>query len=57
MYDAAAITALYAEGAFWPQHPFHDPEPEYLAHVFPEEESAQCQFGTPVVDGDRAAVP
>jgi hypothetical protein len=25
--------------------------------VFAEEESAQCQFGTPIVDGDQAAVP
>jgi hypothetical protein len=54
--DAAAITALYAEGAFWQQHPFHDPEPGYLTRVFAEEESAQCQFGTPIVDGDQAAV-
>jgi hypothetical protein len=56
-HDAAAITALYAEGAFWQQHPFHDPEPDYLARVFAEEESARCQFGTPIIDGDQAAVP
>ena len=56
-HDAAAIAALYAEGAFWQQHPFRDPDPGYLARVFAEEESAQCQFGPPVVDGDRAAVP
>jgi hypothetical protein len=56
-HDAAAITALYAEGAFWQQHPFHEPEPDYLARVFAEEESAQCRFGTPIVDGDQAAVP
>jgi hypothetical protein len=56
-HDAAAIAALYAESAFWQQHPFRDPEPDYLARVFAEEESAQCQFGTPIVDGDRAAVP
>jgi len=47
---------LFAEGAFWQQHPFRDPEPDYLARVFGEEESAECQFGTPIVDGDRAAV-
>jgi hypothetical protein len=54
--DAAAIGALYAEGAFWQQHPFRDPEPNYLSRVFGEEESAQCWFGTPIVDGDQAAV-
>ena len=51
-----AITALYADGAFWQQHPFREPEPGYLARVFEEEESAQCEFGAPLVDGDRAAV-
>ncbi len=56
-HDAAAITALYAEGAFWQQHPFRDPEPGYLAGVFAEEESAQCQFDAPIVDVDQAAVP
>jgi hypothetical protein len=25
--------------------------------VFDEEESAECEFGTPIVDGDRASVP
>lgn len=56
-HDAGAIAALYTEGAFWQQHPFREPEPGYLARVFAEEESAHCQFGTPIVDGDRAAVP
>jgi hypothetical protein len=56
-HDAAAIGALYAEGASWRQHPFREPEAGYLARVFAEEESATCKFGTPIVDGDRAAVP
>jgi SnoaL-like domain len=56
-HDADAIRALYADGAFWQQHPFREPEPGYLARVFDEEESAQCEFGTPIVDGDCAAVP
>ena len=55
-HDAAAIEALYAAGALWQQHPFRDPEPAYLGRVFDEEESARCQFGEPLVDGDQAAV-
>jgi hypothetical protein len=56
-HDMAGISALYADGAFWQQHPFRDPEQGYLARVFAEEESAVCRFGVPIVDGDRAAVP
>ena len=56
-HDADAIAALYAEGASWQQHPFREPEPGYVARVFDEEESASCKFGTPIVDGNRAAVP
>ena len=55
-HDRAAIEALYAEGAYWQQHPFRDPDPGYLARVFGEEESAECEFGAPIVEGDRAAV-
>jgi hypothetical protein len=54
--DADAIKALYGDGAYWRQHPFRDPEPGYLSRVFDEEESADCEFDTPIVDGDRAAV-
>lgn len=56
-HDADAIAALYAETSFWQQHPFHEPEQDYLARVFAEEESAECQFGRPIVNGDQAAVP
>ena len=55
-HDSDAIAALYAEGALWQQHPFREPDPGYLTRVFAAEESARCQFGTPIVDGDRAAV-
>jgi SnoaL-like domain len=55
-HDHAAIVALYADGAFWQQNPFRAPEPGYLARVFDEEESAESEFGTPIVDGDTAAV-
>jgi hypothetical protein len=55
-HDQAAIGSLYTEGALWQQHPFREPEPGFLARVFSEEKSAQCQFGTPIVDGEQAAV-
>ena len=55
-HDTEAVGALYAKDAHWQQHPFREPEPGYLARVFDEEESASCEFGTPIVDGDRAAV-
>ncbi len=55
-HDAAAIAALYADGAFWQQHPFREPEAGYLARVFGEEESAECHFTVPIVDDDHAAV-
>jgi hypothetical protein len=56
-HDVAGISALYAEGAFWQQDPFRNPEPGHLARVFAEEESAECRLGVPIVDGDQAAVP
>ena len=42
-HDEHAISALYADGSYWQQH--------YLSRVFEEEESAECEFGTPIVDG------
>ena len=56
-HDADVIGALYADGASWQQHPFREPEPGYLVHVFEDEKSSRCEFGTPIIDGDRAAVP
>jgi hypothetical protein len=56
-HDSDAVGALYGVGVFWQQHPFREPEPGYVARVFEEEESARCEFGMPIVDGDRAAVP
>ena len=55
-HDLDAIAALYADDGLWQQNPFRDPEPGYLARVFDEEESADCEFGNPIVDGDRVAV-
>jgi hypothetical protein len=56
-HDSGAIAGLYARGVSWQQHPFRESEPRYVERVFAEEESAECQFGAPIVDGDRAAVP
>jgi hypothetical protein len=52
------IVALYAEGAYFQSHPFRDPQapPDYIVPTLAEEESAECEFGEPIVDGDRAAV-
>jgi hypothetical protein len=57
-HDADAIAQLYADGAFFQSHPFREPEVAraYLERVLAEEEAAECEFGEPVVDGDRAAV-
>ena len=48
-HDAAAITALYAEDAFWQQHPFREPEPDYLARVFAE--GTRSAFSAIAVEG------
>jgi hypothetical protein len=57
-HDSAAILALYAEGAYFQSHPFRDPQAprDYIEPTLDKEESAECEFGEPVVDGDRAAV-
>lgn len=57
-HDAAAILALYADGADWSQAPFRPVEAprDYLDRVFAEEASAQASFEEPLVDGDRAAI-
>jgi nuclear transport factor 2 (NTF2) superfamily protein len=57
-HDPTEIVALYADGAHFRSHPFREPEVarDYIERVLGEEESADCEFGEPVVDGDRAAV-
>jgi SnoaL-like protein len=57
--DPAPIVALYAGGAQFRSHPFRDAEPprDYIERTLGEEESAECEFGEPIVDGERAAVP
>lgn len=57
-HDAAAIVALYSDGARFRSHPFRPPEPpgDYVGRVFADERSTEPWFGEPLVDGDRAAV-
>jgi hypothetical protein len=56
--EARDILALYADRAYFQSHPFHDAvaPADYIVPTIAEEESAVCEFGEPIVDGDRAAV-
>ena len=56
--DVELVGALYAEECLFYSHPFRKPETprDYVAWAFAEQASAECRFGEPVVEGDRAAV-
>lgn len=56
--DTTEILTLYAAGASLQPHPFREPvaPADYIDPTFGEELSAECRFGEPVVDGDRATV-
>lgn len=56
--DAEEILTLYAENAYFQSHPFRKPQAprDYILWALAEEESAECEFKEPVVDGDRATV-
>ena len=56
--QADRIVALYAENAFFRSHPFRAAQApsDYIEPTLAEEVSAECTFGEPIVDGDRAAV-
>ena len=56
--DVEAIAALYAAEAVFYSHPFRErqgPE-EYVRWAFRDQAGAECRFGRPLVQGDRAAV-
>jgi len=57
-HESAEILALYGPGASLQSHPFRDvvAPADYIVPTLAAEESAECRFGEPVVDGDRAAV-
>jgi ketosteroid isomerase-like protein len=56
--DVDALAALYADDALFYSAPFRDPQAprDYVAWAFGDQAEAECRFGEPVVDGDRAAV-
>jgi hypothetical protein len=56
--DVEAIDRLYGDGAVFYSAPFRDATTprEYVEWAFGEQAGAECRFGEPVVDGDRAAV-
>lgn len=56
--DVDAITALYATHAVFVSHPFREQQPpgEYVSWAFGEQSAAECRFGVPIVDGERAAI-
>ena len=56
--DVGAVADLYAPDAVFYSHPFRDRQApaEYVAWAFEDQATAECRFGEPLVDGDRAAV-
>ena len=56
--DVEVIAALYASDAVFYSHPFRARQSprEYVEAVFADQAEAECRFGAPLVDGDRAAV-
>jgi hypothetical protein len=57
-HEPEETLALYAESAYFQSHPFRDPQAprDYIEPTLAAEESAECEFREPIVDGDRAAV-
>ena len=49
---------MYADDAVFWSHPFREQQPlrEYVRWAFADQASAECRFGEPLVDDDRAAV-
>jgi hypothetical protein len=56
--DVDAIDGLYAGDAVFFSHPFRERQAPraYVEWAFGEQAEAECRFGEPVVDDDRAAV-
>ena len=56
--DADAVAALYADDAAFRSEPFRDLQTPraYAEWAFSEQDEAECWFGEPIVEGDRAVV-
>jgi SnoaL-like domain len=56
--DAEASASLFAEDCSMRSHPFREPEDarEYTRREFGRERAREVWFGTPVIQGTRAAV-
>ena len=56
--DVEAIAALYAAEALFYSHPFRARQAprDYVSWAFGDQAHAECRFGEPLVDGERAAV-
>jgi hypothetical protein len=56
--DAELVASLYADGAAFRSQPFRELQTPrvYAEWAFSEQDTAQCRFGEPVVEGDRATV-
>ena len=57
-HDADSILGLYAPSATQRSHPFRETvaPADYIVPTLEAEESAECRFEDPIVDGDRAVV-
>jgi len=56
--DVDAVARLYTDDTVFYSHPFRDRQSprDYVAWAFADQAEAECRFGEPIVEGDRAAV-
>jgi ketosteroid isomerase-like protein len=56
--DVDGVAGLYADDVVFYSHPFRDRQlpRDYVVWAFADQAEAECRFGEPVVEGDRAAV-
>jgi SnoaL-like protein len=56
--DADAVAALYAEDAVFRSQPFRELQSPraYAEWAFSEQDEAECRFGEPIIEGDRATI-